>query len=283
MHPKLFAYIRLMRMDKPIGSFLLLWPTLWALWFAGQGNPDPDIVIIFILGTLIMRAAGCVINDYADRNFDTHVERTSSRPLATGEVSEKQALALFMALLVAAFLLVLLLNRTTILFSFGGALVAIAYPFVKRISNLPQLVLGIAFSWGIPMAYTALTNTTTAEAWVIFFANFLWIVAYDTQYAMVDREDDLRIGVKSTAILFGRFDTLIVTLLQFSMLFIMGLLGAHLGLTWHYYLGLILAAIFVVYQHRLCKNRERENCFKAFLNNNWVGAMIFFGIILSTT
>ena len=282
MHPRLLAYLRLMRMDRPIGAFLLLWPTLWALWLAGSGNPDPDVVVIFIVGTFLMRAAGCVINDYADRGFDAHVERTTTRPLATGELSEKSALILFAVLLVISFLLVLLLNWQTIALSLGGALVAIAYPFVKRISNLPQLVLGIAFSWGIPMAYTALTRTLPIEAWIIFLGNFFWIVAYDTQYAMVDREDDLRIGVKSTAILFGKFDRFIIALLQLAMLITMTFLGIRMGLSWHYYLGLSLAAGFAIYQQTLCFNQERERCFAAFLNNNWLGAMIFFGIVLAT-
>ena len=282
MHPRLLAYLRLMRMDRPIGTFLLLWPTLWALWLAGNGNPDPDIVVIFIVGTFLMRAAGCVINDYADRGFDARVERTTNRPLATGELSEQSALMLFAILLLASFLLVLFLNWQTVALSLGGALVAIAYPFVKRISNLPQLVLGIAFSWGILMAFTALTQTLPIEAWIIFVGNFFWIVAYDTQYAMVDREDDLRIGVKSTAILFGKFDRLIIAVLQFAMLITMTFLGIRMGLTWHYYLGLCLAAGFAIYQQTLCFARERERCFSAFLNNNWLGAMIFFGIVLST-
>ena len=282
MHPRLLAYLRLMRMDRPIGTFLLLWPTLWALWLAGNGNPDPDIVVIFIVGTFLMRAAGCVINDYADRGFDARVERTTNRPLATGELSEQSALMLFAILLLASFLLVLFLNWQTVALSLGGALVAIAYPFVKRISNLPQLVLGIAFSWGILMAYTALTQTLPIEAWIIFVGNFFWIVAYDTQYAMVDREDDLRIGVKSTAILFGKFDRLIIAMLQFAMLITMTFLGIRMGLSWHYYLGLCLATGFAIYQQTLCFARERERCFSAFLNNNWLGAMIFFGIVLST-
>lgn len=278
---KAHAYLRLMRMDRPIGAFLLLWPTLWALWLADNGRPEPNIVIIFIAGTFLMRAAGCIINDYADRKYDLHVERTRGRPLATGELSVTEASALFLGLLACAFLLVLLLNDLTIKLSFFAVFIAILYPFVKRFSHLPQMVLGIAFSWGIPMSYTAVTQTLPFEAWLVFVANFCWIVAYDTQYAMVDRDDDLRIGVKSTAILFAKRDTLIIGLLQITTLVLMAWLGWQKALSWHYYLGLILALSFVFYQQYLCKNRSREGCFKAFLNNNWFGAMVFFGIVLS--
>ena len=273
-------YLRLMRMDRPIGTFLLLWPTLWALWLASDGHPDPNIVLIFIAGTFVMRAAGCAINDYADRDFDAHVERTSGRPLATGELSPNRALAVFFTLLALAFFLVIQLNFKTVLLSVAGALVAALYPFTKRVTHLPQLVLGIAFSWGIPMSYTALTDALPWEAWILFLANFAWIVAYDTQYAMADREDDLVIGVKSTAILFGKYDNLIVGLLHVITLVILAALGQAKGMSWHFYLGLTAAAMFAIYQQYLCRDRDRQRCFSAFLNNNWFGAMVFIGIVL---
>ena len=278
--PRIRAYLQLMRMDRPIGAFLLLWPTLWALWIAGDGQPHAGVVLIFIAGTFAMRAAGCVINDYADRDFDGHVDRTSNRPLATGALTVSQALICFTALLVIALLLVLQLNRATIQLSVFGALVAIAYPFAKRVTNLPQLVLGVAFSWGIPMAFTALTGQTSLVAWLLFIANFAWIVAYDTQYAMADREDDLKIGVKSTAILFGRYDNLIVGLLHLTTLSILTAIGVSLDLNPAFYVGLLFAATFAGYQQWLCKDRDRQRCFQAFLNNNWFGAMVFAGIVL---
>ncbi len=267
-------------MDRPIGAFLLLWPTLWALWLASDGRPDPTIVLIFVAGTFVMRAAGCAINDYADRDFDGSVERTKNRPLATGEITPNQALIVFFGLLLVGFLLVLQLNRMTLWLSVGGALIAAIYPFAKRVTNLPQLVLGVAFSWGIPMSFTALTNTLPWQAWVLFIANFCWIVAYDTQYAMADREDDLKIGVKSTAILFGQYDNRIVGLLHLMALLILAGLGLALSLSWHYYLGLIAAGIFAVYQQQLCRDRERNLCFRAFINNTWFGAMVFIGFVL---
>jgi len=274
------AYLALMRMDRPIGAFLLLWPTLWALWIAGNGRPPASVVLIFIAGTFAMRAAGCVINDYADRNIDGHVARTSQRPLASGMLSTRQALICFGLLLVLALLLVLQLNAATIKLSVFGALIATAYPFAKRITHLPQLVLGIAFSWGIPMAFTAITGGTGSLAWALFAANFAWIVAYDTQYAMADRDDDLKIGVKSTAILFGDYDNLIIGLLHLTTLVILAIVGTELGLNPAYYLGLAAAAGFAGYQQWLCRNRESAMCFRAFLNNNWFGAMVFAGFIL---
>lgn len=274
-------YLRLVRMDRPIGTFLLLWPTLWALWLAGNGEPDPTVVLIFIAGTFVMRAAGCAINDYADRNFDAHVARTSNRPLATGELRPDQALWTFAILLAIAFLLVWQLNRVTILLSLAGALVAAIYPFTKRYTHLPQLVLGIAFSWGIPMAYAALTGGIPAEAVVLFLANFAWIVAYDTQYAMADREDDLLIGVKSTAILFGRYDNVAVGMLHLVALLLLVYIGFRRDFGWHYDAGLVAAAIFAVYQQYLCRNRDRDLCFQAFRNNNWFGAMVFSGLVLA--
>ena len=271
-----------MRMDRPIGTFLLLWPTLWALWLAGRGQPDPDTVVLFIVGTFVMRAAGCVVNDFADRKYDPHVKRTRDRPLATGEATATQAILLFTGLLCIAFLLVLKLNWLTVLLAFPAVVIVIVYPFTKRVTQLPQLVLGVAFSWGIPMAYAALTHTLPLEVWWVFAANFCWIVAYDTQYAMVDRDDDLAVGVKSTAILFGRFDNLIVGLFHGAALVLLALFGWYKALSWHYYLGLLLAVCFAVYQQGLCKERRREHCFRAFLNNNWFGAMVFLGIVLSS-
>ena len=277
---KIYPYIQLMRLHRPIGTFLLLWPTLWALWLAGKGQPNPTIVVIFILGTMVMRAAGCVINDYADRNLDPHVARTKNRPLARGMLTSRQAMVLFALLICSALVLVLQLNPLTIALSIVAALLAILYPFTKRFTHWPQCILGLAFSMGIPMAYAALTNAIAVEAWILLAANFLWIVAYDTQYAMVDRDDDLLIGIKSTAILFGRFDNLAVGLLHTATVSILAVVGWMNGLTWHFYLGLALAAGLAIYQQYLCKDRVRENCLRAFLNNNWIGAVVFFGIVL---
>jgi 4-hydroxybenzoate polyprenyltransferase len=268
-------------MDRPIGTFLLLWPTLWALWLAAEGRPDPDVVVIFILGTFVMRAAGCAINDFADRDFDAHVARTRGRPLATGELNPSRALITFGILLLLAFLLVLLLNRETVLLSLFGALVAAIYPFTKRLTHLPQLVLGVAFSWGIPMAYTATGAGLGWETLWLFAANFAWIVAYDTQYAMSDREDDLVIGVKSTAILFGRHDNLAVGLLHCLALLLLCLLGVARDLSWHFFAGLAGAALVAAYQQYLCRERDRELCFQAFRNNNWFGAIVFSGLLLA--
>ena len=274
------SYLRLVRMDRPIGTFLLLWPTLWALWLAADGNPDPTVVLIFVAGTFVMRAAGCAVNDYADRHFDAHVARTRNRPLATGELQPWQALATFGVLLAVAFALVWQLNALTIWLSVAGALVAAVYPFTKRVTHLPQLVLGIAFSWGIPMAYAAVDGRLSWETLILFLANFAWIVAYDTQYAMADREDDVLIGVKSTAILFGKWDNLAVGLLHLAALAVLFAIGWQRGLGWHYDLGLLSAAVFAVYQQYLCRNRDRDRCFQAFRNNNWFGAMVFAGILL---
>lgn len=275
-------YARLTRLDKPIGTFLLLWPTLWALWLAADGKPDPDIVMIFILGTFVMRSAGCIFNDIADRKIDRHVKRTQSRPLADGSLTVKQALFAAIVLLIIALALAIQLNKLTILISLLALAIAIIYPYSKRFTQLPQCVLGLAFSMGIPMSYTAVGNALPAEAWWLFAGNFLWIVAYDTQYAMADREEDLKIGVKSTAILFGSADLLIIGLLQTGALLIIGYVGWVNSLSWHFYHGLILAVCFAIYQQHLCKNRKTELCFKAFLNNNWLGAMIYCGIVLGT-
>ncbi len=278
----IWPYFRLTRLDRPIGTFLLLWPTLWALWLAGNGAPDPTIVMIFILGTFVMRSAGCVVNDIADRNFDGHVKRTQSRPLADGSLDVKRALGALVLLLVMALLLVIQLNALTILVSLLALLITIVYPFSKRFTQLPQCVLGLAFSMGIPMSYTALNNNLPVEAWWLFAGNFLWIVAYDTLYAMADREDDIQIGVKSTAILFGDADKLIIGLLQAGALAVFGYVALIHQLSWHFYAGLTFAGCFAIYQQYLCRDRGSELCYKAFLNNNWFGAMIYCGIVLGT-
>ncbi|WP_459177461.1 4-hydroxybenzoate octaprenyltransferase [Ewingella americana] len=274
-------YCRLMRIDKPIGSLLLLWPTLWALWLSGGGMPSLKIMLVFVLGVFFMRAAGCVVNDYADRKFDGHVRRTANRPLPSGAISSKQAKILFVGLVLASFLLVLTLNRMTILLSLAALALAWVYPFVKRVSNLPQVVLGAAFGWAIPMAYAAVSEAVPLSCWLLFAANICWTVAYDTQYAMVDRDDDLKIGIKSTAILFGRFDNLINGILQLIMLMLMAAVGylSHLGAP--FYWSLLLAAALFAHQHKLTAKRDRDACFLAFRQNNYVGLVLFLGILMS--
>ncbi|WP_374191039.1 4-hydroxybenzoate octaprenyltransferase [Candidatus Symbiopectobacterium sp. 'North America'] len=273
-------YCRVMRIDKPIGSLLLLWPTLWALWLAGGGVPSPWTLLVFVAGVFLMRAAGCVINDYADRHFDGHVKRTASRPLPSGLVSEQSAKVLFVILVLMAFALVLTLNRMTIWLSVAALALAWIYPFMKRVSHLPQFVLGAAFGWSIPMAYAAVSESLPASAWIMFLAYICWTVAYDTQYAMIDRDDDLKIGIKSTAILFGRFDTLIIGLLQASMLALMVVLGMQMKLGAAFYLTVLMAAGLLGYQQWLTAGRERDACFRAFHNNNFVGMVLFAGIVL---
>lgn len=276
---RLSWYWRLMRFDKPIGILLLLWPALWALWVAGRGRPDALVLGVFIAGVLLMRAAGCVINDYADRGFDPHVERTRLRPIAAGQVSPREALVLFVLLCLVAFGLVLLLNPYTIALSFAGAFLAASYPFMKRYTQLPQAYLGIAFGWAVPMAFAAQTNAIPLVGWELFLAAVLWALIYDTMYAMVDREDDLKIGVKSTAILFGEYDRQIVGGLQLLMLALLACVGVQLGLGLPFYLGLSAASAFFVYQQKLIYHREKADCFKAFLNNHWFGATIFAGLV----
>lgn len=276
------AYSRLMRIDKPIGTLLLMWPTLWALWLAGMAVPPLPVLIVFVLGVIVMRAAGCVINDYADRKVDGHVKRTAGRPLASGAVSEKEAKLLFAALGLLAFMLVLTMNRMTILLSFGGLALAWVYPFMKRYTHLPQVVLGAAFGWAIPMGWAAVSESLPLVCWLVFFANICWTVAYDTQYAMVDRDDDLKIGVKSTAILFDRFDKLIIGLLQLATLGLMALVGSMLNLNGAFYWSLLAAGALFVYQQSLIARRERDACFQAFLNNNYVGLVLFAGVLLNT-
>ncbi len=276
------AYSRLMRIDKPIGTLLLLWPTLWALWLSGMAIPPLSVLLVFVLGVFVMRAAGCVINDYADRNVDGHVKRTAARPLASGAVTEKEAKLLFAGLGLLAFLLVLTMNRMTILLSFGGLALAWVYPFMKRYTHLPQVVLGAAFGWAIPMGWAAVSESLPFVCWLVFLANVCWTVAYDTQYAMVDRDDDLKIGVKSTAILFGRYDKLIIGLLQLAALGLMALVGILLHLNGAFYWSLLLAGGLFVHQQKLIAGRERELCFQAFLNNNYVGLVLFIGVLLNT-
>ncbi len=273
-------YMQLMRLNRPIGILLLLWPTLWGLWIAANGNPSPLLVVIFSLGVLLMRSAGCVINDYADREIDLHVKRTKDRPITSGKVSTREALALFTVLVVVAFLLVLLLNPLTIALSFGGVLLAASYPFMKRYTHLPQAYLGIAFGWAIPMAFAAQTGELDPRLWLIFLATVLWAVSYDTMYAMVDRDDDLKIGVKSTAILFGQYDRLIIGLVQVAFLVTLYLVGRAFELGNVYLGGLVLATLMSIYHQWLIRNRERNDCLKAFLHNNWLGAAVFAGIVL---
>ncbi|EKT62888.1 TPA: 4-hydroxybenzoate octaprenyltransferase [Providencia alcalifaciens] len=278
---KWHAYSRLMRIDRPIGSLLLLWPTYWALWIAAQGSPSLHILIVFTAGVFLMRAAGCVINDFADRHFDGHVERTKHRPLPSGDVTEKEAKILFAALVGLSFLLVLTLNTMTIWLSVAGLALAWIYPFVKRVSHLPQVVLGAAFGWSIPMGFSAVSESLPLVCWLLFLVNIIWSVIYDTQYAMVDRNDDLKIGVKSTAILFGQYDKRIIGLLQVVMIGLLVVIGVLANLGHVYYGSLVLAAALFVYQQQLMINRERAPCFKAFMNNNYVGLILFFGMVVS--
>jgi len=275
---RLDAYEKLMRLDKPIGILLLLWPTLWGMWFAAGGIPPPNVLLIFLTGTVLMRSAGCVINDYADRNFDPHVERTKDRPIAAGVVRPGEALVLAAVLLLLAFGLVLFLNPLTIKLAFVAAALAIIYPFVKRVFPLPQAWLGIAFGFGIPMAYAAMWKNVPNAAWILVLATMLWAIAYDTEYAMVDRDDDLKIGVKSSAILFGRGDVLGVMLFHALFLGVMTWFGWQQLRGGYYYAGLTVASLLVLWQYWMIRTRTREGCFRAFLNNNWVGLVIFAGI-----
>lgn len=278
---KLDAYERLMRLDKPIGILLLLWPTLWALWIAGYGHPNWILVWIFVLGTVLMRSAGCVMNDLADRKFDAHVERTQNRPLVTGEVSAREALMLAACLCLLAFGLVLFLNQRTIMLSFVALFLAASYPFSKRFIAIPQAYLGIAFGFGIPMAFAAQVDAVPPLAWWMLAANILWAIAYDTEYAMVDREDDRKIGIRTSALLFGRFDVVAIMLCYAAMLAILVGVGMMLGRKWPYYLGLAVAAAIALYHYSLIHQRESTRCFRAFLHNNWLGAAVFCGLFAS--
>lgn len=276
---RLTAYEKLMRLDKPIGVLLLLWPTLWGLWFAAGGLPPPDVLLIFFTGTVLMRCAGCVVNDYADRNFDPHVERTRDRPLAAGIIRPAEALVLAAVLMLLAFGLVLFLSPLTIRLAFLAAAIAVIYPYVKRVFPLPQAWLGIAFGFGIPMAYAELWHALPRVAWLLLAANVFWAIAYDTAYAMVDRDDDVKVGVKSSAILFGRYDVAGVMTAQALFLGLMAWIGWWQMRDVIYFAGLAVAVVLVLYQYRLIRGRTREGCFKAFLNNNWVGCVIFIGIV----
>jgi 4-hydroxybenzoate polyprenyltransferase len=274
------AYARLMRLHRPIGIWLLLWPTLWALWIAGEGRPDQKTLVVFVIGTIIARSAGCIINDFADRKIDPHVWRTRDRPLATGEIAPAEALILFVGLMLIAFGLVLTMNELTRAFAVAGALITVVYPFTKRFVSTPQFMLGIAFAWGVPMAFAAQLGEVTRVGWLLFVATIIWGVVYDTEYAMADREDDVKIGVKSTAILFGDMDRAFVGGLQAMFLASLALVGRSAGLGAWYYGGLGLAFALILYQHYLIKDRDAARCFGAFLNNAWVGGYVFAGIVL---
>lgn len=280
LHPRAWDFVQLMRLDKPIGIYLLLWPTLAALWIAGEGAPSVAHVAIFTLGVILMRSAGCVINDFADRNFDGHVARTRTRPLAAGKVRVKEAWLLFAVLVALSFGLVLLTNAVTVWLSFGALAVAALYPFMKRYTYYPQVVLGAAYSWGILMCFTAERGVLPPEAWVLFIANVVWTVGYDTYYAMADREDDLKIGVRSTAILFGEADRLIIFTLQCLSLVFLLLAGARFGLGLYFHLGLGVALACFLWEFWRTRNREPLVCFQAFLHNHWAGLAIFLGVVL---
>ena len=278
---RLDAYERLLRLDKPIGTLLLLWPTLWAVWLASGGSPSIEAIAIFGVGTLLMRSAGCALNDLADRKFDAHVERTRERPLAAGEIAPAEALALGMLLAATAFGLVLMLNRLAVMLSVIALAIAVLYPFTKRFFALPQLFLGVAFGFGIPMAYAAIQSRLPAECWALLAANVFYAFAYDTEYAMVDREDDARIGMRTSALTLGRYDVAAVMASYAAMLAILAGVGAYLHLNWPYFAGLALAAAMMAYHYRLIRGRSRAGCFKAFQHNNWVGAAVLGGIIAS--
>lgn len=274
-------YAYLMRLDKPVGILLLLWPTLWALWLAANGVPPLSILMIFVTGVVLMRSAGCVINDIFDRNFDRHVARTRQRPLAAGTVAVKQALFLAAFLGLLAFLLVLFCNQLTIMLAFAGAGLAVTYPLLKRVTHLPQLGLGLAFSWGVPMAFAAVTYDVPEKAWLIFATAALWPVIYDTMYAMVDRADDVKVGVKSTAILFGHYDVLIISILMLIFMILLFTIGHVFELNYFYYLSLVIVAYRLVQDLRLIQSRDPAQCFQAFKNNNLIGVIIFIGISIS--
>lgn len=275
-----WPYIQLMRLDRPIGILLLMWPTLSALWIAAEGFPDITVLVVFVLGVIVMRSAGCAINDFADRDVDGQVWRTQSRPLATGTLEAKDALILFVALAIIAFFLVSLLNTMTIWMSLVAVFLAATYPFMKRFTHLPQIYLGMAFGWAIPMAFAAQTETVPVIAWLLFMANIIWTTVYDTFYAMADREDDLLAGIKSTAILFGDDDLTIQGMLQASYILVLAVIGHQLQMSWIYYLALVIASGLFGYQQYLSRNREPTACLQAFLNNNWLGASLFISIVL---
>ena len=275
---RLVLYAKLVRLDKPIGTLLLLWPTLWALWIAADGQPSSALILIFSLGTLLMRSAGCAMNDYADRDFDLHVERTKNRPLTSGKISTKEALAVAGVLALLAFLLVLQTNALTIALSFPALVIAASYPYTKRFFAIPQAYLGVAFGFGIPMAFAAQTGVVPALAWIMLLANIFWAIAYDTEYAMVDRNDDVKLGLNTSAILFANYDVVAVMISYALMIGIMAIIGITRGFGWIYYLGLAIAASMMGYHYFLIRNRDRAGCFQAFRHNNWVGGAIFAGI-----
>jgi len=275
------VYFRLMRLDKPIGVYLLLWPTLWALFLAADGWPRLDLLIIFVLGVTIMRSAGCVVNDYADRKIDKLIERTRHRPITSGEISPKSALILFFILMLIAFGLVLMTNSLTIQLAFIAAGLATLYPFTKRWMHLPQFVLGLAFAMSVPMAFAATNGSVPDGAWLVFAATVIWTVIYDTMYAMADREEDLKIGVKSTAVLFAKFDKLIIGILQICLFLLLLKISEIFNLAVFYDISLILSAFLMIYHQKMIKNREKIACFQAFLHNNFIGMVIFIGIALS--
>jgi len=274
------AYGRLIRLDRPIGSLLLLWPTLWALWISADGRPRARVFVVFVIGVFLMRSAGCAMNDYADREIDPHVMRTRDRPLASGEIHPFEALAVAGLLGLISFLMVLQLNTLTIVLSVVGGFMAASYPFLKRVTSLPQFYLGAAFGWAVPMSFAAQTGTVPLSAWLMFFSVVLWAVAYDTMYAMVDRDDDLRVGVKSTAILFGRWDRLAVAVSHFGALILLGIVGRLENLGEWYVAGLVSAAALAAWQQALIRDRDPRRCFRAFLNNNAFGMVIFVGVLL---
>lgn len=276
---RLLQYALLMRLNRPIGIYLLLWPTLWALLLASNGHPSLGVTIVFVLGVILMRSAGCVINDFADRNIDKHIARTKDRPITSGRVSEREALMLFAGLCLTAFVLVLFMNLLTIRLSIVGVALAALYPFMKRYTYLPQVFLGLAFGWAVPMAFAAQTGELPVLAWLLLIGTVLWATAYDTIYAMVDREDDLKIGVRSTAILFGEADRLIIGVIQFLLMLVLLLVGRQVELGMIYYIGLGFAAISLIYQQKLIWYRHPDDCLKAFLNNNWFGLAVFLGLL----
>jgi 4-hydroxybenzoate polyprenyltransferase len=276
---RLSLYLQLTRLNRPIGILLLLWPTLWAVWIAAAGHPAWHIVLIFVLGTVLMRSAGCAINDYADRDFDKHVQRTRERPVTSGRIAPREAVWLAASLALIAFVLILPLNNLTLLLSLPAVLLAASYPFTKRFLAIPQAYLGIAFGFGIPMAFAAQQGSVPPMAWLLLIANMFWSIAYDTEYAMVDRDDDMHLGIHSSALLFGKYDVAAVMSCYAITLVLLVVVGQMAGLGWLYYLGLLIAGGIALYHYNLIKQRQREACFKAFLHNNWFGAAVFLGIV----
>ena len=279
---RLSLYLQLTRLNRPIGILLLLWPTLWGVWIAGAGHPAWHIVLIFVLGTVLMRSAGCAINDYADRDFDRYVKRTSERPVTSGRISPREAVWVGVCLSLLAFVLILPLNNLTLLLSFPAVFLAASYPYTKRFLAIPQAYLGIAFGFGIPMAFAAQLGSVPAAAWLLLVANVFWAIAYDTEYAMVDRDDDIHLGIHSAALLFGKYDVAAVMVCYAITLALLAWAGQMTGLGWFYYAGLLVAVGIAIYHYTLIRGRQREQCFKAFLHNNWFGAAVFAGIVLDS-